>query len=107
MELFKLFMPIVNENQMLGQFRESINNVVKDRTVKEGFIYANLPERHSRRVCRNKKRTGREFQIDAQIAGFQIKGTMLDLIRCDIMPRKTWEALESLSWCSLQFNYAW
>lgn len=51
-------------------------------------------ERHTKRVRSNKKRTGREFRIDAQIAGFQIKDTMLDLgSDINILPRKMWEEL--------------
>ena len=55
-------------------------------------ISANFPERHSRWAQRNKKKTMREFQVNSQIAVFQIKDTMLDLgSDVNILPRNTQE----------------
>lgn len=55
---------------------------------------ANLPERHSNRVRRRKRRTGKEFRLDAQVDGYYIQYVMLDL-RSDvtILPKKSWESM--------------
>lgn len=55
----------MNDKQIIGNLRENIKVVVKDRVTREGLIYVNLPEIHSKQVCRNKKITGRELWIDA------------------------------------------
>ena len=46
------------------------------------------------RVRQNKRRMGKEFWLNTQVARFQIRDTMLDLgSEVNILPRKTWEAL--------------
>lgn len=79
---------------MLGKLQKSLKVVIFNKVVEGGVISTILPERHSRRVWRNKKRTRREFQIDTQIADFQIKENILDLgFDVNILLRKTWEPL--------------
>ena len=51
-------------------------------------------EKYIRRVKINKRRTGKVFRVNTQVAGFQIRDTMLDLgSDVNILPQKTWEAL--------------
>ena len=53
--------------------------------------------KYIRRIKINKRRTGKEFRVNTQVVGFQIKDTMLDLrSNVNIFPRKTWEALGRL-----------
>lgn len=55
---------------------------------------ADVGPQYVQRVKRNKQRTGKEFQLNTQVAGFQISDTMLDLgSDVNILPRKTWQAL--------------
>lgn len=69
-EWFRMFLQAINDKQMLGQLRENIKFVVKDGATREGLIFANLLEIHSRWVLKKNKRKGREFWIDAKIVGF-------------------------------------
>lgn len=43
---------------------------------------------------RQKRRKGKEFRLDAQIHGYNIKDVMLDLgSYVNILPKKSWEAM--------------
>ena len=75
---------------MLKNLQEIIRFVGKDGVEEEGFVSSHLPNLHSRRVHKNKKRTKRRFQIDVHIVGFKIKDIMLDLgSDVNILQRKT------------------
>lgn len=60
----------------------------------DGIISAHLLERPSHRIQRKRRRTGREFKLDAVVDGYKIKDVMLDF-RSDvhILPKKSWEAM--------------
>lgn len=49
-EWFKLFLQIVDNEQMLGELRRNLKAVLLEEEVREGAISTNLPERHTRRV---------------------------------------------------------
>lgn len=94
MDWFKLFLHIMNVEKLTSQLRKILKTIIKDDVFSEEMIYENLPERNSRWVQWNKKRIRREFRVYVQIAGFQIKKSMLDLgLNVNIFPKKTWEAL--------------
>lgn len=79
---------------MLKELHRSLKAVFLEEEEKGETISTNIPEKHLRRIQRNKKRTSREFWIDAQVARFHIKDTMLDLgSDVNIFPKKTWEVL--------------
>ena len=60
-EWFKLFLHIVNNDQMLGELRRIIKVVLPEGSFGEEGISKRIPEKYTRRVGRNKKRIGRDF----------------------------------------------
>ena len=79
---------------MLEQLKKNMKTVVEGGIEHEDSINTNLPEKYIRRVKINKIRMRKEFHINAQVAGFQIRDTILDLgSDVNILPKKTWEAL--------------
>ncbi|WP_160144215.1 retropepsin-like aspartic protease, partial [Parafrankia sp. Ea1.12] len=83
------------DEQLTSRLRNTIQSVVGGKYNSEDYIAANLPERQSNRVKRRRRRrTGKEFRLDAQIDGYDIKDVMLDLgSDVNIMPNKSWEAM--------------
>lgn len=54
-EWFKLFLHIMNDDQLVGHLQKRLKTIVKDDVLSEEPISENLLERHSKRVQRNKK----------------------------------------------------
>ena len=53
-----------------------------------------LLENRSHIVKKRKIRTGKEFRLDAQVDGYEIKDVMLDLgSDVNILSNKSWEAM--------------
>lgn len=48
MDWFKLFLHIMNDEQLTGQFRKRLKTIVKDDVFDKEPIFSNLPKRHSR-----------------------------------------------------------
>ena len=79
----------MGDEKMLSQLQKKLKFFVNDGELLEGLITMNFSESNSRRVSRNKRRTRKEFRVDAQIVDFQIKDSMLDLgSNVNIQPRK-------------------
>lgn len=72
---------------------------------KESFddtINVNLPKIHTNRFKRQKRWMGKEFHLDSQINGFDIKNVMLDLgSDVNILLKKSWE---DLGWPKLVYS---
>lgn len=58
-------------------------------------VITNLPERKSNRIRRKRRKLiGREFRLDTQIYGFDVKNIMLDLgFDVNVIPKASWEVL--------------
>lgn len=93
--MLHIFSDILEDEQLTSRLRNTIQSVVGGKYNSEDYIAANLPERQSNRVKRRRRRrTGKEFRLDAQIDGYDIKDVMLDLgSDVNIMPNKSWEAM--------------
>ena len=91
-EFFRIFFKIVTNAPMLEQLKQNLELVVQENTEPNELNDSN--QKYIWRIKRNKRRTRKELHVNTQIAGFQIKDTMLDLgSDVNILPRNTWEAL--------------
>ena len=88
----RLFLRIVDDAVPRQQLRQVLDGALQGRAEPRNLV--DTTPQYVQRVKRNKQRTGKEFRLNTQIAGFQISDTMLDLgSDVNILPRKTWEAL--------------
>jgi hypothetical protein len=91
---FQLFSDILDDEKLTEKLWNTIKVALGAEGNPEEFIVANLPERKASRVQRRKRRTGREFRLNAHIDDYEIKDVMLDLgSDVNIFPKKTWEAM--------------
>lgn len=66
-----VFYDILDDEQLTGKLQNTIKKLTgAAEDEKDSGISANLPERHSHRVRRRKRRTGKEFRWDAQVDGY-------------------------------------
>nr|KUM49432.1 hypothetical protein ABT39_MTgene3981 [Picea glauca] len=90
---YRLFFNIQVDEYLTRKLHNSLQHMVVEEDELES-ISTNLPERHSHRVRRKRKRTGKEFRLDVQVAGYDIKDVMLDLgSDVNILPNNSWEAM--------------
>lgn len=82
---------LLGNEQLSTQLRKRLEIMIRYEEPLERPISVNLPEHRSHRVRRNKRISGKEFRIDAQVADSQMKKTMLDLgSDVNILPKNTW-----------------
>lgn len=75
----KLFSDILDDEQLTRKLQNTLKKLTGVAEEGDLGISANLAEKHSHRVKRRRRRTGKEFRLDAQVDGYDIKDVMLDL----------------------------
>ena len=73
----RLFLRIVDDAVLRQQLRQVLDRALQDQAEPRNLV--DTTPQYVQRVKRNKQRTGKEFRLNTQIAGFQISDTMLDL----------------------------
>jgi hypothetical protein len=90
----QLFSDILDDEQLTGKLWNTIKLALGAEGNPEEFITANLPEKNASRIQRRKRRSGKEFRLNAHIDDYEIRDVMLDLgSDVNIFPKKTWEAM--------------
>ena len=73
----RLFLRIVDNVVLRQQLKHALDGALQGRTEPRDPVDAR--PQYVQRVKQNKQRTGKEFRLNTQVAGFQISDTMLDL----------------------------
>jgi hypothetical protein len=90
----QLFSDILDDEKLTGKLWNTIKRALGTEGNLEESIVANLPTRNASRIQRRKRRTGREFWLNAHLDEYEIRDVMLDLgSDVNIFPKKTWEAM--------------
>ncbi len=76
---FRLLSEILGDDYLTRKWCTSLHHCWRVSKEEDIPIEANLPDKHSCRVRRRKKQIGREFYLDAQVDGYDIKDVILYL----------------------------
>jgi len=91
---FQLFSNILYDEQLTEKLQNTIKMALGDEGNLKEYNVSNLLERKTSRVKRRKKRTRREFRLNAKLYDYEIEYVMLDMgYDVKIMRKKTWEAM--------------